>query len=405
MTIKIEAPHMGESISEATVAKWLKKEGEFVNEDELLAELETDKVNLEVTAPHAGKLMKIMTGEGDTVSPGDAMGEIDEAAEGEAKSEEKSADSEKKEEESSASTGDAAEKSGPAVRKMVAESGVDTSQIKGSGKDGRLTKEDVSKAQSGGGQTAAKNEAGTPSKPAQPTPTGERHEERVPMSRLRKTIATRLKQAQNTSAMLTTYNEVDMSAIMELRKQYKDSFTDKHGVKLGFMSFFTKAVIEALKDWPALNASIEGEEIVYHHYYDIGIAVSTERGLVVPVLRNADQMSFADIEQAINDFGQRARSGKITPDELSGGTFTITNGGIFGSMMSMPILNTPQSGILGMHAIKERPVAINGEVTVRPMMYLAMTYDHRLVDGRESVSFLYKIKECLEDPQRLLLSI
>lgn len=406
MTTKIEAPTMGESIAEATVANWSKAEGDFVEADELIAELETDKVNLEVVAPKAGKLVKIATQAGATVTPGDVMGEIDESASaqggaedkaGSTKAEEQPATETKAEAKEPAKEANKESRNGPAASKLMAEKGVAESDVEGTGKDGRVTKGDVLNHLSQPKVTQASAQSSS-------RKAGER-EERVPMSRIRKTIASRLKTAQNTAAMLTTYNEVDLKAVGDLRKQYKDKFQDQYGVKLGYMSFFTKAVVEALKAQPAINAEIDGEDIVYKNYYDIGIAVSSERGLVVPVVRDADGKSFAEIEQDINDYGTRARSGGIKPDELAGATFTITNGGVFGSMMSMPILNYPQVGILGMHAIKERPVAINGEVVIRPMMYLALTYDHRVVDGKEAVSFLVKIKESLEDPGRLLLGV
>ncbi len=407
MTVKIEAPTMGESISEATVAKWLKAEGEFVEQDELIAELETDKVNLEVNAPQAGKLMKIMTGEGDTVSPGDSMGEIDESqAGGTAPADEEAAPDETAAAPKAAAPATEAvslpDDLSPAVRRLVEENSLNASDIPGTGKGGRITKEDVLIFM----KTGAKKSAPAASTPA-PTAkqnTAER-EERVKMTKLRQTIAGRLKTSQNTAAMLTTYNEVDLSKVMELRKSYQDQFVKKNDIKLGFMSFFTKATIDALKAWPALNAEIDGDEIVYKNYYNMGIAVSTERGLVVPVIRDADQMSFAEIEKSIANFGAKARDGKLMPDDMAGGTFTITNGGVFGSMMSMPILNYPQVGILGMHSIQERPVAINGQIEIRPMMYLAMTYDHRIVDGREAVSFVKHIKEVLEDPSRLLIGV
>ncbi len=407
MTVKIEAPTMGESISEATVAKWLKAEGEFVEQDELIAELETDKVNLEVNAPQAGKLMKIMTGEGDTVSPGDSMGEIDESATGGAAP----AAAEAAPAETAAAPKAAAPATeavslpddlSPAVRRLVEENSLNASDIPGTGKGGRITKEDVLIFMKTGVKKSAPASS-TPA-PAAKQNTAER-EERVKMTKLRQTIAGRLKTSQNTAAMLTTYNEVDLSKVMELRKSYQDQFVKKNDIKLGFMSFFTKATIDALKAWPALNAEIDGDEIVYKNYYNMGIAVSTERGLVVPVIRDADQMSFAEIEKSIANFGAKARDGKLMPDDMAGGTFTITNGGVFGSMMSMPILNYPQVGILGMHSIQERPVVVNGQIEIRPMMYLAMTYDHRIVDGREAVSFVKHIKEVLEDPSRLLIGV
>lgn len=393
MSVQIKAPAMGESIAEATVAKWLVNEGDFVNADQLVAELETDKVNLEVSAPSAGKLVKIAAGKGSTVKVGQLMGEIDESAKGAAAAP------------AAAPAAGVLAKSGPAVNKLVAESGKDVSGISGSGKDGRLTKADVMGTVLGGASLPAAVPSAPVSAPAAPRVVGERGEERVPMTRIRKTIATRLKQAQNTAAMLTTYNEVDLYRVNEMRKQYKDVFEKKHGAKLGYMGFFTKAVVDALQMYPALNAEIDGEDIVYKKYYDIGVAVSSERGLVVPVVRGADGKSLAQIEKDIADFGGRAKNGGLKPDELVGATFSITNGGVFGSMLSMPILNYPQVGILGMHGIKERPVVVDGQIVIRPMMYVAMTYDHRIVDGREAVGFLVRVKECLEEPSRLVLGV
>lgn len=409
MTTAIKAPAMGESIAEATVAKWHKAEGDYVQADEIVAELETDKVNLEVNAPVAGKLTGIAAKQGATVKVGDTMGEIDEtAAAPAAKESPKPAAKEeapakpdstvipaqaeiRQAPASSKPASGTLAASGPAVRKAAAESGKDFAGATGSGKDGRLTKGDI----------FGLAPANAPAQSAAP----QRGEERVAMTRIRKTIATRLKQAQNTAAMLTTYNEVDLKAVMDLRKLYKDEFEKVHGVKLGFMGFFTKAVTEALKKFPALNAEIDGEEIIYKHHHDIGIAVSSDKGLVVPVVRDATHRSIADIEGAIADLGTRARKGGLKPDELVGATFSITNGGVFGSLMSMPILNYPQVGILGMHAIKERPVVVDGQITIRPMMYLALTYDHRIVDGREAVSFLVDVKNTLENPGRLLLGV
>ncbi|MBI1309257.1 MAG: 2-oxoglutarate dehydrogenase complex dihydrolipoyllysine-residue succinyltransferase [Proteobacteria bacterium] len=400
MSVQIKAPTMGESIAEATVAKWLVNEGDFVAADQLVAELETDKVNLEVSAPSAGKLVKIATPKGAAVKVGDLMGEIDETQKGTrnevARNEDKALVPAKSADERVA-------KSGPAVQKIVAESGKDVSGLAGSGKDGRLTKGDVlGVAGAAPAMPAAKVEAPRAPKPVARPAGGE---ERVPMTRIRKTIATRLKQAQNTAAMLTTYNEIDLGRVGEMRKLYKDAFEKKNGVKLGYMGFFTKAVVEALKAFPAINAEIDGEEIIYKHHYDIGVAVSSERGLVVPVVRNADQLSLAEIEASIADFGARARKGGLLPDELVGATFSVTNGGVFGSMLSMPILNYPQVGILGMHAIKDRPMVVDGQVVVRPVMYVALTYDHRIVDGREAVGFLVRVKECLEDPARMVVGI
>ena len=401
MTVQIKAPAMGESISEAVVAKWVVKEGDMVAVDQMVAELETDKVNLEVTAPAAGRITGIKAAKGATVKVGDVMGEIDEAASGAAAP----AVAVAAPVAASASVDERVAKSGPAVQKLVAETGKDTSGIAATGKDGRLTKGDVmGTAAAPAAAPVAVQTAMAPAAPSAPRAAGAL-EERVPMTRIRKTIAGRLKQAQNTAAMLTTYNEVDLSKVNDMRKLYKDAFEKKHGVKLGYMGFFSKAVVDALKAWPALNAEIDGEDIIYKTHYDLGIAVSSERGLVVPVVKNADQLSLAEIEKAIGDFGARARTGGLKPDELSGATFSITNGGTFGSLMSMPILNFPQVGILGMHAIKDRPVVVDGQIVIRPMMYLALTYDHRIVDGREAVSFLVRVKDCLEDPARMVVGI
>ncbi len=402
--IEIKTPTMGESISEAVVAKWLKKAGEAVQADELLAELETDKVNLEVSAPEAGVLAEIVAPAGSTVKVGQLLAKLQPGAAAAPKVETKAV-----------ATGtpavsgrtEALEKSGPAVRKLAAEQGVSGEGLVGSGKDGRLTKQDVLAQTS---VVAAPGPAAAPTAAAQPVVaqvvrTAGAREERVPMTRIRKTIATRLKQAQNTAAMLTTYNEVDLSRVNALRKEYKEAFEKQHGAKLGYMGFFSKAVVEALQAWPALNAEISGEDIVYKQHYDLGVAVSSDRGLVVPVVRDANLKSLADIEREIADFGVRARTGGLKPDELVGATFSITNGGIFGSLMSMPILNFPQVGILGMHAIKDRPVVVDGQIVIRPMMYIALTYDHRIVDGREAVSFLVRVKDCLEDPARLVLGV
>lgn len=402
--IEIKTPTMGESISEAVVAKWLKKAGEAVQADELLAELETDKVNLEVSAPEAGVLAEIVAPAGSTVKVGQLLAKLQPGAAAAPKVETKAA-----------ATGtptvsgrtEALEKSGPAVRKLAAEQGVSGEGLVGSGKDGRLTKQDVLAQTS---VVAAPGPAVAPTGVVQPVVaqvvrTAGAREERVPMTRIRKTIATRLKQAQNTAAMLTTYNEVDLSRVNALRKEYKEAFEKQHGAKLGYMGFFSKAVVEALQAWPALNAEISGEDIVYKQHYDLGVAVSSDRGLVVPVVRDANLKSLAEIEREIADFGARARSGGLKPDELVGATFSITNGGIFGSLMSMPILNFPQVGILGMHAIKDRPVVVDGQIVIRPMMYIALTYDHRIVDGREAVSFLVRVKDCLEDPARLVLGV
>jgi 2-oxoglutarate dehydrogenase E2 component (dihydrolipoamide succinyltransferase) len=402
---QVKAPSFPESIQEGTVASWNKKVGESTKRDEVLAEIETDKVVLEVVAPADGALTEIKAEEGSQVESEEVLALFTEGAGGE----ESSAEDEKegKEEE------DGEEKVGdkivaPAARKLIAEHELDVNRIEGSGKGGRILKEDVQKAVKEG---TAKKQAAKPTGGAQaaaaaaPAVEGERPEKRVPMSRLRQTIAKRLVHAQQTAAMLTTYNEVDMGAVMDLRAQYKDTFLKAHDTKLGFMGFFVKACSEALKRFPDVNASIDGTDIVYHGYQDIGVAVSTPRGLVVPVLRDTDSMKIADVEKGIVDFGKRARDGKLGIDEMQGGTFTITNGGIFGSLMSTPIINPPQTAILGMHKIQERPMAVNGKVEIRPMMYLAVSYDHRMIDGKDAVQFLVTIKELLEDPARLLLDI
>jgi 2-oxoglutarate dehydrogenase E2 component (dihydrolipoamide succinyltransferase) len=413
---EIKVPTLGESVSEATVSQWLKKEGDQISADEPLVELETDKVTLEVNAPEGGILVKISVSEGDTVEVGALLGEI--SASGSANENKAAAKKEKEEsvpsESNSNDEGRSADLS-PAVRKLIDDNDLDPEAIKGTGKDGRLTKGDVldylesdHKSEAPAGKAPeSQPPANKPAleKPHAPRALKER-EERVKMTRLRQSIAKRLKEAQNTAAMLTTFNEIDMTAAMDLRKAYKDQFEKKHGVKLGFMSFFVKAVTEALKEFPAINAEIDGDDIIYKNYYDIGVAVSTEQGLVVPVLRDADQMTFAEVEGKIGEYAGKARQGKISMDEMTGGTFTVTNGGVFGSLMSTPILNPPQVGILGMHKIEKRPIVMpDGSIQARPMMYVALSYDHRIVDGRESVSFLVKIKEALEDPQRLLLNV
>ncbi len=399
MSTEIKVPSLGESVSEATIAKWLKKAGDAVAADEPLAELETDKVTVEVNAPKSGVLSEIKIQAGQNVQVGAVIGVI---AEGKGAS--VSAPAVKSEIKASPAPQSAppkpanADLSGPAARKAMAETGA--APQSGSGKDGRITKADVFNAPvpmpaNTGAGVAASMSGGNK---------GPR-EQRVKMTRLRQKIAERLKQAQNTAAMLTTFNEIDMTKVMALRELYKDEFEKRHGVKLGFMSFFAKAAIQALKEIPAVNAEIAGDEIIYKHYYDIGVAVGTEQGLVVPVLRNADEMSFSDIEKTIGDLGKRARDGKLSIDELTGGTFTITNGGIYGSLMSTPILNPPQSGILGMHKIEKRAIVEKDQIVVRPMMYVALSYDHRIIDGREAVTFLVRVKEAIEDPQRLLLSL
>jgi len=409
MATEIRVPTLGESVSEATIARWFKKPGEAVKADEPLVELETDKVTLEVNAPTSGVLGDIVAQEGETVEPDALLGSIDEggsAAAAPAKKEEKkeAPKAESKPEPAKPAPAAKATDHGPAVSRLSAESGVDPSNVSGSGKDGRVTKGDMLAAIATGGSEAPSSAPAQKARPASATVDADR-EERVRMTKLRQTIARRLKDAQNTAAMLTTFNDVDMGAVMDLRKQYKDIFEKKHGVKLGFMGFFTKAVVQALKELPAVNAEIDGTDLVYKNYYHVGIAVGTEKGLVVPVVRDADQLSIAGIEKQINDFGKRARDGKLTIDEMQGGTFTITNGGIYGSLMSTPILNAPQSGILGMHRIEQRPVVKDGQIVARPMMYLALSYDHRIVDGKEAVTFLVRIKEALEDPARLVLDL
>ncbi len=401
MTVEIKVPAMGESVTEATISKWFKKEGESVKRDEPLLELETDKVTVEVPSPADGSIESITAQAGSTVAVGALLGAIAEGKAGSAPAPKAAAP--KAEAPKPAAPAPAAPKTDapamPSAKRISEESGIAVSSVAGTGKDGRVTKGDML------GALASRASAPAPAA----APSGPRHnearEERVPMTRLRKTIALRLKESQNTAAQLTTFNEVDMTAVMGLRATYKDSFEKKHGVKMGFMGFFTKAVVAALKDLPNVNAEIEGDNIVYKNYYDIGIAVSTERGLVVPVVKGADQLSLAGIEKAISDFGLRARDNKLKLEELQGGTFSITNGGVFGSLMSTPILNSPQSGILGMHKIQPRPMAIGDKVEIRPMMYLALSYDHRIVDGREAVTFLVKVKDALEDPQRLLLEV
>lgn len=408
---QIKVPTLGESVSEATVAQWLKKEGDSVDADEPVVELETDKVTLEVNAPEAGVISSIVVQEGENVEVGALLGEI--GGSGSAANDSKPAakaetkKEEPKKEEPQASSDE--HKIPPAAQKLINDNNLDASKIPATGKDGRLTKEDVINYIDGE-KPATKSAEPTPPKPSAPAPSAPRdnqqREERVRMTRLRQSIAKRLKGAQETAAILTTFNEIDMTAIMSLRKEYQDNFVKKHDVKLGFMSFFVKAAVQALKEFPAVNAEIDGDEIVYKNYYDIGIAVSTPQGLIVPVLRDCDQKSMADIEKDIMDMGGRARDGKITMEEMQGGTFTITNGGVFGSLMATPILNAPQSGILGMHKIQNRPMVMpDGSIEARPMMYVALSYDHRIIDGKESVSFLVRVKEALEDPQRLLLNI
>ena len=394
MNKEIRVPALGESVTEATIAKWFKNVGDAVKADEPMVELETDKVTVEVPAPASGKLSSISAASGSTVKVGALLGAIEEGAAGAAAK-------------PAAAAAPVAAKIAepvkveaplsPAVRKIVTENKLEPAGIPATGKDGRLTKGDVI-------EQLSRPVAKPVSMPAAaPAPAG--GEERVKMSRLRLTIARRLKEAQNTAAMLTTFNEVDMSAVMALRNEFKEMFEKKHGVKLGFMSFFAKAVIQALKDVPAVNAEIDGEDLVFKNYYHLGVAVGTEKGLVVPVVRDADRMSFATIEKTIADYGRKARDGQLQITDMQGGTFTISNGGVYGSLMSTPILNAPQSGILGMHKIQDRPVAVNGQIVIRPMMYLALSYDHRIVDGKEAVTFLVRVKESLEDPQRALLDL
>ncbi len=407
MSVEIRVPTLGESVTEATVAKWFKAPGDAVAADEMLVELETDKVTLEVPSPAAGRLAEIRVAEDENVGVGAILGLIEEGAAGET-----AAPVAEPEPEPAAP---AAEMPlSPAVRKLIDENDLDPAAIAGTGKGGRLTKGDVLKALEGAAAAAPASvpmpEAAPAAKPAPPpAPSGPRpdadREERVRMTRLRQRVAERLKEAQNTAALLTTFNEVDMSAAMALRKTYRDAFEKKHGVRLGYMSFFVTAAIVALKEIPAVNAEIDGTDMVYKNYYNIGVAVGTPQGLIVPVLRDADEKSFGEIEAGIAELGRRARDGKLGVEDLQGGTFTITNGGVFGSLISTPLLNPPQSAILGMHTIKERPLVVDGEIVARPMMYLAISYDHRIIDGKDAVQFLVAVKETLEDPARLLLGL
>jgi len=404
MTIEIKVPPLPESVSDATLVAWHKNVGEGVARDENLVDLETDKVVLEVPAPAAGTIAKIVVEDGATVVAGDVLaileeGEVAVAAPATAEKAEKKAAPAPKESKGPVKTS-------PAVRRLLDEHDLDATVVMGSGKDGRITKADVMaflKSDSSGDVTPGDT---APAAGVEVLSEGlVREEKRVPMTRLRARIAERLVEAQQTAAMLTTFNEVDLTEVMALRKRYRDEFEKAHGVRLGFMSFFAKAAVEALKKFPVVNASVEGNDIIYHNYYDIGIAVSSDRGLMVPVIRDVDQMSFAEFEGALTDMAKKAQDGSISMDDLTGGTFTITNGGIFGSMMSTPILNQPQSAILGMHSIQQRPMVVDGEIAARPMMYLAVTYDHRIIDGKEAVQFLVSIKEQLEDPSRLLLQV
>jgi len=404
MSTEVKVPVLGESITEATVGEWLKQPGDTVEQDEPICSLETDKVAIDINAPIAGVLGELLVSEGDNVSVGAVITSISDSAGGAAKA----APARKDE---SASAPAASPESGdddavvlsPAVRRAVLEHGIDPTTVKGTGKDGRLTKEDVltaAKAKESGGGVAVS----APS-PAPSAPVAGRNEERVKMTRLRQTIAKRLKSAQDTAALLTTFNDVDMSAVIEAREKYKDLFAKKHDVRLGFMGFFAKAACLALKDVPSANAQIDGDEIVYHDYVDISVAVSAPNGLVVPVVRDADKKGFARIEQDIADFGKKAKDGTLTMDDMKGGTFTISNGGVFGSLMSTPIINPPQSAVLGLHRIEDRPVVVDGEIVIRPMMYIALSYDHRLIDGREAVTALKIIKEAIEDPTRILIDL
>ena len=406
MQVEIKVPALPESVTEGTLGDWHKQVGDPVATEENIVDLETDKVVLEIVANTSGVIESIAFNSGDTVKHGDVLGIINTEGAGASPAAEAAAE-----------PADGDKIASPAVRKLLNEHGLDLNDIDGSGKKGAVTKQDVEdylKRQDAAPAPAPEPEAkpATPAAPpapsvpaAPPMPSAGRNDRRVPMSRLRAKIAERLKQAQNTAALLTTFNEVNLQPLMDTRARYKETFEKTHGAKLGMMSFFTAASVEALKRFPAVNASIDGDDIVYHDYFDVGIAVSSDRGLVVPILRDADQMTYAEIEQAIRDMGMRAREGKIGIEELTGGTFSITNGGIFGSMLSTPILNPPQSAILGMHAIQQRPTVIDGEIVIRPMMYLALTYDHRIVDGKEAVQFLVTIKNVLEDPVRLLLGV
>jgi 2-oxoglutarate dehydrogenase E2 component (dihydrolipoamide succinyltransferase) len=426
MMTEIKVPALGESVTEATIGQWFKKEGEAVKADEPVVELETDKVTVEVPAPAAGVLQKIAVQPGETVNVGAVLGAI---ADGAAASTAAAAEVPKpaaapqpsqSPREKPAAAAAAAPPLSPAVRKIAEERRIDVSSLAGTGKDGRLTKGDLldvadraSKVQAKAQPAPAPASTLAPAPPPAPLrelraptpPADQAREERVRMSRLRATIARRLKDAQNTAAMLTTFNEVDMTEVMTLRTAFKDVFEKKHGVKLGFMGFFVKACVQALRDVPAVNAEIDGDDIVYRNYYNIGVAVGTDRGLVVPVVRDADRLTFAEVERTIADFGRKARDGQLKIEDMQGGTFTISNGGVYGSLMSTPILNAPQSGILGMHKIQERPVIVNGAIVARPMMYLALSYDHRLVDGKDAVTFLVRVKECIEDPQRMMLDL
>ena len=397
MQIEVKVPALSESVSEASLVSWHKKAGEAVKRDENLIDIETDKVVMELPAPADGVIVKILKADGSSVVSGDIIAILDTEAKGAAAAPAASAAAP-----IAAKAAASAPAMSPAATKIAAESNVSAADVAGTGRGGRITKEDVVNKAAGAAAPAAAAKAAAP---AVQLPVGERTEQRVPMSRLRARIAERLLQSQATAAILTTFNEVNMAPIIEMRNKYKEKFEKEHGVKLGFMSFFVKAAVHALKKYPVVNASVDGNEIVYHGYYDIGIAVGSDRGLVVPILRDADQMSIADVEKKIAEFGQKAKDGKLTIEDLTGGTFSISNGGVFGSMLSTPIINPPQSAILGVHATKERAVVENGQIVIRPINYLAMSYDHRIIDGREAVLALVAMKEALEDPARLLLDI
>lgn len=409
MTIEILVPDLPESVADATVATWHKKVGDTVKRDEVIVEIETDKVVLEVPALSDGVLAEVVQAEGETVVSKQLLGKISTAQEGDVSSATLKAANEPtpsdRQHAAIENSHNHNADQGPAIRRLLAEHDLQADQIQGSGVGGRLTREDIEREIAKRQALQAKQEVATEQNTISTVAYSARSEKRVPMTRLRKRIAERLLEAKNSTAMLTTFNEVDMQPIMTLRKTYGEKFEKQHGVRLGFMSFYIKAVVEALKRYPEVNASIDGDDVVYHNYFDISIAVSTPRGLVTPVLRDCDKLSMADIEKQIKVLAEKGRDGKLTVEDLTGGNFTITNGGVFGSLMSTPIINPPQSAILGMHAIKERPIALNGQVVIRPMMYLALSYDHRLIDGRESVGFLVTIKELLEDPTRLLLEI
>ena len=399
MAIEIKSPTFPESVADGTVANWVKKEGDQVNQDEIIAEIETDKVVLEVVAPTDGILTKILKKEGDIVNSAEIIGEFDDAQDSKSQNKEKTETKEEVIIEKQDSPKASDKKSGPAVKKIIAENNIDPQSIKSSRKDQRITKADVIK------HLESKNKSTQHKDVKSSIVSSSRPEKRVPMTRLRNTIAKRLVTVQQETAMLTTFNEVDMLPIKELRSKYGQEFEKQHGIKLGFMGFFVIAAVQALKKFPIVNASIDGSDVVYHGYQDIGVAVSTDRGLVVPIIKDADTKSLPELEKSILEYSEKARDSKLTIDEMQGGTFTISNGGVFGSLLSTPILNAPQTAILGMHAIQERPVAVNGEIVIRPMMYLAMSYDHRLLDGKEAVRFLVSIKEQLESPERLLLNL